>query len=1017
MLPSQYVIANWQDELPQSTVNAIVQTEDGYLWLGTQGGLARFDGLDFTVFDRSNTPQLQSQDVRALLEASDGTLWVGTRGGDLLTFGSNSLRPVSGEGWPAVQAVQTLAEDDHGAIWIGTRGSGLVRFKTGRFETFAEARGLPVTTILALLAAPDGVVWIGTRNQGLYRWDGAQFNAVGGRQLAEESILSLAMDETGTLWIGTRQSGILRWPKPPQGEPVAIAGTASVPVMSLRFDLDENLWAGSYGDGLIRLRENRPSWLRVDDGLSSPNVMAVFEDREGNLWAGTEGGGLDRLRAGAFRTFGKPEGLNSDQVWTVLEDSTATVWVGTDDGGLGRLRQGEIQTLTTANGLGSNSVSALLEDGDGRLWIGARGAGIDILNGRRVSHLGRGQGLTSDTVFSMHHARDGTIWVATRSQGLLRWRQGRFGPLPESSALPADVRIWAFADGPHGELLVGTDGHGLAVLRDGEVVNTITTADGLSSDTVSAIHVGDNGDLWLGTYGAGLNLVRGDQVHTFSTPQGLFDDVILRILPDRSGNLWMSCNRGIFRVAIADLEAVAAGTARRVTSTVFGEAQGMRSAECNGFLQPAGFAGRDGRLWFPTIAGVVVVDPQAVTANPVPPGVVVESVRMDGRELAFSDTVELPAGSGRLDVRYAGLSFVEPTKVTFRYRLEGYDPEWVEAGSERRATYTNLPTGRSYHFEVLAANEDGLWNEQPASFTLVIAPRLWQRPLFQLAALLALGLLAWGLYSLRVRQLIRRTQRLEELVDERTAEVVEQRDQLEVANTELVRLNQFKTEFLGIAAHDLKNPLTVIHGDASRIASGKTDAERSAKAASRISGSARQMLNIVSDLLDTTAIESGKLSLDRQPTDLKKLVEGMVERNRVAAAERDLKLDLRLPFTALEANVDAEKIARIADNLLSNAVHYSKRGGRIEVRLQASDGETPRIITLAVTDQGPGLSLEQLARLFQRFGRLDTSHGHATASTGLGLYIVKQFVELHGGEVKVKSEPGQGSTFSVEFPG
>jgi len=693
------------------------------------------------------------------------------------------------------------------------------------------------------------------------------------------------------------------------------------------------------------------------------------------------------------------------------------VWVGTDDGGLGRLDGSAARTLTTRDGLSSDSVSSLLESADGSLWIGARGAGIDILDHGAISHLGADQGLSSDTVFSMHRASDDTIWVATRGQGLLHWTQGRFEPVADSPEFPADVRIWAFADGAQGELLVGTDGHGLAVLRDGEVVESFTTADGLSSNTVSAIHQGEDGDLWLGTYGAGLNLVRDGEIFTFSTPQGLFDDVILRILPDRSGNLWMSCNRGIFRVSIAELKAVADGSAQRVTSTVFGKSDGMRSAECNGFLQPAGFAASDGRLWFPTIAGVVVVDPQAVASNPVPPGVVIESVRMDGNELDFAGTLELPAGSGRLDIRYAGMSFVEPEKVTFRYRLEGDDPAWIDAGSERRATYTNLPTGRSYRFEVLAANEDGVWNEQPASFTLHIAPRLWQRPLFQVGSALALALLAWGIYSLRVRHLIRRTQHLEALVDERTAEVVEQRDQLEVANVELVRLNRFKTEFLGIAAHDLKNPLTVIHGDASRIAGTQLDPTRTSKAARRISGSARQMLNIVSDLLDTTAIESGKLSLERQPTDLKKLIESIVERNREAATDRGLRIEMHLPQTQVEATVDAEKVARIADNLLSNAVRYSQRGGRIEVHLKSRANGSGCVVSLAVQDQGPGLTAEQRGRLFERFERLESGREHATPSTGLGLFIVKQFVELHGGQVKVESEPGQGSTFSVELPG
>jgi signal transduction histidine kinase/ligand-binding sensor domain-containing protein len=1038
LLPSQYLITSWQEELPQRTVNTLVQTRDGYLWLGTQDGLVRYDGLRFVVFDRGNTPALESQDVRALLEDEAGRLWIGTRGGGLLVYEAGVVRRVEDPGWPdEVQAVHALCAGPDGSLWVGTRGAGLVRWQDGRFERLGLDQELPADTllpdtvlpdtllpdtVLSLLADAAGGLWVGTHSHGLYRWDGERLAAQAQERLAADSVLSLARDSEGTLWIGTRESGMLRWPNAPAGEPVAVPDSASAPIMSLLSDRDGNLWAGSYGQGLYRTREGEIVALGPAEGLSSANVMSLLEDREGNLWAGTEGGGLDRLQVGTFRSFGTPEGLGSDQVWTVLEDESGAIWIGTDDGGLSRLQNNTVTTLTSADGLGSDSVSALAAAPGGELWVGVRGAGLDLVRGDRISHLGAEQGLASDTIFSMHRTADGDLWLATRSEGLVRRRGGSFEPVVHPPTLPADVRIWAFAETPAGELLVATDGHGLAVLRDGELSRSITTADGLSSDTLSAIHVGDDGALWLGTYGAGLNLVRGDTVHTFTVREGLFDDVILRILPDRAGHLWMSCNRGVFRVSVAELEAVAAGTLERVRAVAFGTADGMRSAECNGFLQPAGYAGRDGRLWFPTVEGAVVVDPRAIEANPVPPGVVIETATMDGEPLALAVEPELAATAGRLEVRFTGLSFVRPEEMRFRYRLAGYDDDWVESDGERRATYTNLPTGRSYRFSVLAANADGVWSEQAASFAFSIAPHLWQRPAFQLLAVVLLGLLSWGVYSLRVRQLVRRTRRLEALVDEATAEVVARRDELEQANQELSRLNQFKTEFLGIAAHDLKNPLTVIHADAGRIAGGAVAAGRLDKAASRISGSARQMLNIVNDLLDTTAIESGKLTLHRQATDINALVAGVIERNRAAADEREIAIEVALPPQPLAVSIDPEKVARIADNLVSNAVKYSRRGGTVRVTLAAGEaparatGEVPAV-RLSVEDQGPGLTAEQRGRLFHRFGRLESEPGGATSSTGLGLFIVQQFVDLHGGRVEVASEAGRGSTFTVELPG
>ncbi|MFN7963928.1 MAG: two-component regulator propeller domain-containing protein [Thermoanaerobaculia bacterium] len=1012
-LPSQYLVAAWQDELPQSSVQAIFQDHQGYLWVGTQNGLARFDGLEFEVFDPAAEPGLPSSDILRLIEDHEGRLWVATRGGGLaFRQGDHFESWQDGDASELAKVALSLAIDPGGRLWVGTRSHGVVAITGTRAIVRADSWGLPPnSTVLSLAVDAAGAVWAGLLEGGLWRLEGERFQAVPPAGLPVDSVAAMAFDPQGRLWIGTGRKGVFRRDHPEAGPTEAIPDTTGS-TFALLSDRSGTLWAASYNRGLLRLSPGPVAALTRREGLSLDAVTTLFEDREGNLWVGTDGGGLDRLRDGVFRSFGPPEGMATGQVRSVLEDHRGRVWIGTEGGGLAYLEAG-LGSVSRLAELGPAAITSLAEAPDGALWVGVRNRGLLRWQEGQASWFGRESGLITETVLTLYFDHRGTLWVATNGAGLFRQSSpGRFEPVASELGLAQD-RIWAISEGPSGDLYLGTDGNGLKILHPGPSP-TLSQPKGLPSDTVMTLHSDEDGTLWIGTYGGGLARLAPDgRVQSFGRREGLLDDTILGILDDERGALWLSSNKGIFRVPKADLLAFFDGPGSPVTLTAYGKADGMRAAECNGGVQPAGFMGRDGRLWFATIEGVVMVDPNRLPKNLVPPGVVIEDALADGRSIRGAGP--LPAGLERLELHYAGLSFSNPTRVAYRYQLEGFDRDWINAGAERRATYTNLPAGRKYRFRVQAVNEDGVWNQVGAGFQFEILPHFYQRPWFLALASLALFLVAWGGYQLRVRQLLHRTRQLETVVAERTAQVVAQRDQLSTANQELTRLNQFKSEFMGIVAHDLKNPLAVIYGYAGLMVSKAEKEPGQAKTARRIGASARRMLSIVSDLLDTTALESGRIPFEPEPVEMAEVLFAVLDSQQMLAQDRDVRLEARVTGETRVLG-DREKLRRVLENLVGNAVRYTRPSSTVLVSLEERAEGGRRVERITVADQGPGLTPEEVARLFQRFERLGQKSEGPTGSTGLGLAIVRQFVELHGGRVWVESEPGVGSSFIVELP-
>lgn len=787
---TQYVNEVWQTEqgLPQNTIQAICQTRDGYLWLGTQEGLARFDGVRFSVFDKSNTPELTQNIILALREDRQGSLWVGVQGGGLLRLKEGRFTAFTRKDGLASDRVRALYVDHEGAVWIGTTGGGVSRFRDGRFTTFTTKNGLSNDQVVAISEDRTGNLWIGTYGGGLNRFRDGTFTTFGKKDgLSGDQVSSILADREGNLWIGTFDGGVDRLR---DGRFTAFTtrdGLSNDEVWSLLEDADGNLWIGT-ADGLSRFRDGRFTALTKENGLSNSSVASVYEDRERSLWIGTDLGGLNRLRDGKVTTFGTTEGLSNDVVRSVYEDRQGILWIGTDGGGLNRFKDGRFTAITTTDGLSNDHVVSIFEDRGGTLWVGTLGGGLNRLSpAGGIAVFTTKQGLSGNDVMSIHEDRKGTLWVGTDG-GLNRFHDGRFTVFTTKDGLSDDRVKWIHED-PDGGLWIGTT-EGLNRFKDGKFTS-FTTKDGLSDDRIAALQQDPDGTLWIGTAGGGLDRLRKGVFIAITAKAGLYDDRVFATLEDGQGNLWMSCNRGIYRASKKDLNAVADGKSARIASASYGTADGMRSRECNGESQPAGWKTRDGRLWFPTIKGIAVIDPARLPLNALPPPVVLEEVMADGKLLGgpAGTPVVVRPGVAKLDLRYTALSLTVPQRVRFKYRLEGFDKDWVDAGTERTAHYTNLSPG-TYHFRVKASNDDGVWNETGAALDLRLLPFFHQTRTFQALCALGLVFLGSGAHRLRTRRLKRRADELERIVAEQTHDLRVANEDLRRAQEQLARLSE-----------------------------------------------------------------------------------------------------------------------------------------------------------------------------------------------------------------------------------
>ena len=958
--------------LPQTSVVALAQDADGYLWIGTEEGLVRFDGLRFTVFDRRNTPALRSHIIQALAADGDG-LWIGTRAGayryenghfeslDGLAADSNirvllvetptrvwaaaddglylydgsrfALAP-QGAALPTLPA-RSLLIDRQGKFWIGTQ-DGLCRFAGTRSEKpehcFTADDGWVDPRTLALLEDSKERIWVGTFD-GLYQVIGDTLVPYERQsELYQSSVRALAEDRRGDLWIGTtgalhRSSAerleVLRWPG---GEPVQS-------IFALLSDDQGSIWAGSRVDGLVHTRERLIRNLGPDQGLPDKIAWTVLEDRSGALWTATAGG-LARLAPnGDLTRWTSADGLPEDSVLSLFEDSAGSLWIGTQSQGLGRFVDGRFLFDGPQPNNPQQRVTVLVEHPVGTLWAGTFD-GLwrrDPQGWTRFSNL---EGLPSKAIFDLEVDPRGRLWVAT-SKGLAAWRGDRFESIPEID-----------------EFL-------LALLADED-------------------------DLWIGTWGSGLLRWREGERRDLALDENLYD--VLAMTKGDDGGLWMTSNKGLFRVDHAALREIADSGRNRVPVRVFDDSEGMIDRECNGGNQPAIWKGGDGRLWIPTTHGVATFVPQAELEQLPTPRPRLEEFALNEEPQPLGGIATVPPGGRHaLTFRFTAPSFSNPADVLFRYRLDGFDRTWIDAGTRRLAQYTNLPHG-DFAFRIAARLPGGGWSAPAKPFFVRVEPAFHQTWVFRILVIALTAGLLGALLRARVRFLVRR---------DRVALLQAQKGELE--------------DILRTISHDLKSPLFTIQGFAGFLAKHLETGDRDSAdtALEKIRQAARTMGRTLDELQELARV--GREVRDPQAIALEPLIREALAMLAGPLQERGVAARVEADLPTVVG--DRQRVLQIFQNLIENASKYM--GDEAEPRIEIGARSSPGHVLCHVRDNGLGIEPERFKTIFDAF----ETTGASQTSSGLGLALVQKAVEAHGGRIWVESQgKGCGAAFYFTLP-
>ncbi len=933
---TQYAHRIWGQEegLLQPTIYSILQSHDGFLWLGTQDSLIRFDGIHFREFEGAAESGLQRTLIRSLAEDADGNLWVASLGSGAVRIGPNRQvkRFTKKEGLPEDDAF-CVVPGAAGSMWVCTR-SGLAQIsKEGKLRVYSTADGLPSNQIRDTCVAADGTRWVAGLDFSLGEWDGAHFRPVQGMP-RKQNISALVCAKNGAVWAGTADGAV----EIKERKIRRISNRDGLPdneVLSLIEAPGGTIWIGTNA-GVTRFRNNELSVYRTRDGLSHSVVLSLFVDREGSLWAGTKDG-LDQFTDGKVTPYSTNEGLLSNESGPVLEDNAGQLWVGTLGSGLNVFDGRHFRALTKKNGLLDDYILSLQVDRAGDLWVGSR-SGVNRLHEGRVAASYPGAEVRALSVDAQ-----GVLWAGT-SEGLSQFDGRRFAPVATASS----GGIISLNAGRSVRLFISTEAAGFSFLRDGK--ETVYSLDITHPVVCSFIDV-EKKEAWLGTNGSGLLHWKNGAVTHMRVKDGLFDNRIYGILRDDAGSFWMASSKGIFRVSEKDIDDFSNHKLHYVTSIPF--STGQLRFECRSGVQPAACRTRDGRLWFSTTNGLVVLDPRRLADNATPPAAQITSIIVNGQRREAIDGMDLQPAERNLEVRYAGLSFVSPEKVTFRYMLDGFDKTWTEAGSRREAFFTNLPPGH-FRFRVIARNADGVASEKDAVFRFTVEPRLYQRGWFFPVLGLIVGGLVFALVRLRIAQI---KHRFDEVLGERSRIARELHDTL--------------LQGLSGITMQLQALWTKLPVSKERMQLGEIIQD-----AARCSTEARQSLWGLRNMGSSGSLEfSGKLQ---------KLAVDAADKGRLARV-------VRVDPVSLAGSPEVEyQLLRIAQEAMNNVVKHSG-ARRLEVELEQS----PERIRMLIKDDGAGFDAER-----QRFGHF-------------GIVGMFERAKEIGANLSIDSKEGQGTTLSV----
>lgn len=933
---------SWSTEngLPQNSVHQVFQSSDGYIWIATEDGIARFDGIDFKIFNHENTAAFTSSDTCCIAQDSAGSLWIGTSDG-LVQYAKGAFRR-----YPMADVIVSLTTEDNGSVVVLT-SNNILHFNGDGFTPLPLPSSITPT---ALSKAENGSLWIASAS-GIFQYrQGHLRPSPLSPTHTTEAIEGIGSLLNNGLWLRTTSSIVLLQ----NGHERTLQAGHELPAARIQSALSDSrgeLWIGT-NQGLFVL--DKSGLPQRQSALGSSSILSIFEDREGNLWIGTETGGLDILRQQNFHTVSE---LSDHVITAIAQTSDGAMWVGTNGDGLDRWQSGKVQNYSIRNGLLSEVILALAPGTVDSLWVGTPD-GLNHIQGSKVTSYTSADGLPDDLIRSLLVDNDGSLWIGTR-RGLAHWQNNRFSIFTQSDGLKSNL-IGALlqphsSDSPH-DLWIGTL-NGLSQLHDGKI-STYRAKDGLSGDVITSLSEGPHNTLWIGTKGNGLSKYSNGvftSLHRNDLPQ-----TIDSILKDDHDHLWLSSTRGITRVSASSLMACGSLPECNPRPISYGRSDGMPTEEASAIGHPAAWKTAQGLLWFATRKGVAIADPDHLSENHVSPPVVIERFTLDDTELPLSASEQsIPPGHNSFAFQYAGLSYAAPSKVRYRYILEGFDKQWTQAGSRRIAYYTNLPA-RHYRFRVQAANNDGVWNETGASLAFYVRPPFYRRPWFLLLAVLFICAIGILLYRLRLRRL---HQQFQAVLAERNRVAREIHDTL-------------AQSFVGVSVQLELTAQLLAH---SQIAAAGQQIDRTREYVREGLAEARRS---IWDLRAATAQHT-------LPTRLTQFVE------QSNTESLPIRLNIGGTYRPLAPALEDE-VLRIAQEAISNVRrHANATHVSIDLRYHSSR------LTLIIIDDGRG---------FEASDKTLTAKGHFGVQ---GMH--ERAAQIHA-QLTIESSPGQGTTVTLNIP-
>ena len=944
---------------PAHEVNTLLRTRDGYLWIGGRQGLFRYDGVRYVPFDRVRFPELRSSHIRTLFEDSKDNLWIGTSGGGVSILSGEHIKTITSREGLGSDYVRAIAEDTNGVIWIGTDGEGITAIRRDTMITYGKENSILDERVTSLLVDNRNRLWIGTY-AGLFSFDGNGFERIGRRDgLPCDTVLSLYGREN-ELWIGTYGGGVGRFT---EGKITTYGRENGLPggiVTAITEDVDGSLWFATLRGGVCRLKDGGFSSRALGQIGQGEYAIALACDRERNLWVGLLNGGLVQMREPPISWLSLG---SSGMVSGVTADHRGKVWAATSNGV--REIRGEVLVKPATGGLPEVPVITVAEAKDGVMWAGTWNNGLYERAGNTFKKFALAG---ASTVWALFADTDGAMWTGT-SAGVFRILNGSSSRYTHNASGLSHDDVRAFARDAGGALWVGTS-YGLN-RKEGDSFRIFTTKNSrLPNDVVLALYADETGYVWVGTDG-GMARVRGDSILAFTMRDGLPGEAVGQIIGDEQGYLWIVSGKGLHRILKSDFDKVVEASELRVHPEEFGRAEGLVRTNLSGMVQPAAWKTPDGRLWFGAGEGVAMIDPSTIREDSLRPHVVIEEFLADRKSLPLGSVLEVGHDSGQFEIVYTAPSYVRPTKIHFRYILEGLDDHWIDAGTRRTAYYSKIPPG-TYTFRVAAGNEDGPWNTTEASIELTVLPPLWLTWWFRgIVGILLIGAI-YSLYRKKVARL-----RREKAVQSRFSSML-----IETLEEERKRMAAEIHDSLGQGIIIMKNRALLGGGS-----SGDRDV-------------VIEQFNEIAHTATTTLDEIRKIAHNLRPVHLERF--GLTEtiRTTVENISRSSPIELRTELQNIDGSVSKENeihIFRIVQEALSNIVkHSSARSATVSARTE------PGNIRLIVRDDGRGFD----------GGQLDRDQGRV----GIGLGNILHRTEMLRGAVSVESSPGCGTTITVSIP-